>query len=92
MKILVIPTTDWIGHPVVERQHQIFECLTVDHDVHVLRFKYCNEHKLNTKTTVHEINDSIENSLVKYYLVNSIKHREAIKRIVRENKIEIVMA
>jgi glycosyltransferase involved in cell wall biosynthesis len=91
LKILVIPTTDWIGHPVVERQHQIFERLTVDHDVHVLRFKYCNERNLKTKTTVHEINDSIENSLVKYYLVNSIKHREAIKRIVRENKIEIVV-
>ena len=91
MKILVVPTTDWVGHPVVERQHQIFERLAAKHEVHVLRFRYYNERNLNTRVIVHEINDNMVNSIAMYYLINVVKHYNAIKEIVTRNRIEIVV-
>lgn len=87
----MVPTTDWVGHPVVERQHQIFERLAAKHEVHVLRFRYYNERNLNTRTIVHEINDNMVNSIAMYYLINVIKHYSAIKQIVTRNQIEIVV-
>ena len=38
MKILVIPTTDWIRHPVPNRLNFIFDILAEEHDVYVLHF------------------------------------------------------
>ena len=38
MKILVIPTTDWIRHPVPNRLNFIFDTLAEEHDVYVLHF------------------------------------------------------
>lgn len=91
LNILVIPTTDWIGHPVLERQHQIFERLAKKHNVHVLRFRYTKKRNLSTKTVVYEIDDYITNSLATYYLINAVKHKVAIKNIVRTKDIDIVV-
>ena len=38
MKILVIPTTDWIRHPVPNRLNFIFDTLAEKHEVYVLHF------------------------------------------------------
>jgi len=38
MRILVIPTTDWIRHPVPNRLNFIFDILAEEHDVYVLHF------------------------------------------------------
>ena len=86
-----MPTTDWVGHPVVERQHQIFERLADRHEVHVLRFRYYKEKNLNTKAVLHEINDNMVNSIATYYLINVVKHKWAIEEIVRRNQIDIVV-
>jgi phosphatidylinositol alpha-1,6-mannosyltransferase len=87
----VVPTTDWIGHPVVERQHQIFERLATRHEVHVLRFRYYDERNLDTHAVVHEINDNMVHSIAIYYLINTIKHYNAIKEIVDQNRIDVVV-
>ena len=38
MNILVIPTTDWIRHPVPNRLNFIFDTLAEEHEVYVLHF------------------------------------------------------
>ena len=38
MKILVIPTTDWIRHPIPNRLNFIFDRLAEEHEVYVLHF------------------------------------------------------
>jgi len=38
MKVLVIPTTDWIRHPVPNRLNFIFDILAERHEVYVLHF------------------------------------------------------
>ncbi|MCL4435411.1 MAG: glycosyltransferase [Thaumarchaeota archaeon] len=91
MKILVIPTTDWVGHPVLERQHHLFEYIAQKHEVHVLRFKYYDKKNLTTATTVHETNERMTDSLALFYTINAAKHKQSIQRIVKENKIEAVV-
>ncbi len=91
MKLLVVPTTDWVGHPVLERQHHIFEYMAQKHEVHVLRFKYYEKRNLNTATIVHETNEKMTDSLALFYTINATTHKHAIQHIVKENKIDVVV-
>ena len=91
MKILIIPTTDWLGHPFPSRLHHIFEKIAERNEVHVLRFPFYPVMKLETNLIVHEPNDVKTGGLAMYYMVNAHKHYSLVRRIVRENRFDIVV-
>jgi len=91
LNILLVPTTDWLGHPFPSRLHHIFDKVADHNEVHVIRFSFHNEKKLSTKAIVHEINDIRINNLPLYYSLNGRRHYEAVKRIIRENKIDVAI-
>lgn len=91
MRILIIPTTDWVGHPFPSRLHHVFERISQRHEVHVLRFAFSAEKKLKTRALLHEINEIRTNQLGLYYVVNAPKHYSAIRKIIKENNIDTLV-
>ena len=91
LKILVIPTTDWLGHPFPSRLHHIFERIAEHNEVHVLRFGFYPETKLKTRVFVHEIDEINTSQLALYYSVNALKHYKAVREILKEYKIDTVV-
>jgi len=91
LRILVIPTTDWLGHPFPSRLHHVFEKIAERNEVHVLRFAFYPEKRLKTKLVVHEIDEFNANGLATYYFVNAQKHFKAIREIVIRNRVDAVV-
>jgi len=91
LKILIVPTTDWLGHPFPSRLHHIFEEIAEDNEVHVLRFGFYDEKRLKTQVLVHEIGDVNSKHLALYYTVNAIKHFQTVREIVKQHKIDVVV-
>lgn len=95
MKILVIPTTDWIRHPVPNRLNFIFDILAEEHEVHVLHFDLKKFRNNRPRETVCKLIDTkfidIEDPSL-YYLLNWPKHLMKMREIIRENSIDIVLS
>jgi len=91
LRILVVPTSDWIGHPTPSRLHHIFEKLAERNEVHVLRFRLYSERKLTTKTIVHEVEQFDFKGLAAYYIVNAPRHFSSVRKIIKENHIDTVV-
>jgi glycosyltransferase involved in cell wall biosynthesis len=95
MKILVIPTTDWIRHPVPNRLNFIFDILAEEHDVYVLHFQI-GKFKKNTPrmTKCHLVESDFINcndpSL--YYLLNWPMHLYKIREIVDDKQIDVIVS
>lgn len=87
----MVPTTDWLGHPFPSRLHHIFEKIAERNEVHVLRFPFYPTKKLETNLVVHEPDDMKTDRLALYYAINAYKHYNSVRRIVRENQIDIVV-
>ena len=56
IRVLLVPSSDYVGHPFPQRHNQIFERLhkISDFEVHVARFKLFDEIKLNSNLIVHD--------------------------------------
>ena len=95
MKILVIPTTDWIRHPVPNRLNFIFDTLTEQHDVYVLHFGLKRFSKLEPRETKCELMKAdwiaaSDPSL--YYILNFPYHLWRIRSIVRSKDIDVILS
>jgi len=93
IRVLLVPSSDYLGHPFPQRHNQIFERL---HDgekfeVHVVRFRLFDKPKLKTSLVVHELDDVKAGSIATYYLLNMVNHASEIRRIVRQESIDIVV-
>lgn len=91
LKILVVPTSDWLGHPFPSRLHHIFEKIAERNEVHVLRFPFYPTKKRETSLVVHEPDNFKTNNLAPYYLLNARKHYNSVRRIVKENQFDVVV-
>jgi phosphatidylinositol alpha-1,6-mannosyltransferase len=91
LKILLVPTSDWLGHPFPSRLHHIFEKLAEQNEIHVLRFAFYPEAKQKTKAVIHEIKDIDSAGLARYYLFNAPKHFRILRQIIKENNIDTVV-
>lgn len=91
LKILVVPTSDWLGHPFPSRLHHIFEKIAEHNEVHVLRFPFYPREKLKTNLVVHESEDIKTDMLALYYTINAHKHFNSVRRIVKENQFDVVV-
>jgi glycosyltransferase involved in cell wall biosynthesis len=95
MKILVIPTTDWVKHPVPNRLNFIFDSLADNHEVHVCHLKLKKFHNLperGTKCTLQDMGGRSLNDPSLYYIFNIISHARSLKRIVNDHKIDLIVS
>jgi glycosyltransferase involved in cell wall biosynthesis len=95
MKILVIPTTDWIRHPVPNRLNFIFDSLAEKHDVYVLHFglkRFSNLEARGTKCRLVEASWIEVEDPSLYYLLNFPYHLWKIRTIVKKQNIDVILS
>ena len=95
MNILVIPTTDWIRHPVPNRLNFIFDILAERHAVHVLHFplgKFRNNNPRDTSCTLIESGRKFVDDPSLFYILSSPFHLLDIRRIVKEKDIDVILS
>ncbi len=79
LKILVVPTTDWIGHPVPNRLNFIFDRLAKKHRVDVCHFKMFEDKKRATECNLIEMGCDSDDGIDTYYLRNFRRYSERIR-------------
>lgn len=92
MRILLVPTSDWLSHPIPSRLHFIFERLADRHDVHVIRYpiplwKVCRK----SKVIVHEANGLPIRDLSFYYAINAPNHLWSLDNILKSYDIDVIV-
>jgi glycosyltransferase involved in cell wall biosynthesis len=95
IRVLVIPSSDYIGHPFPQRHNQIFERLHdgKNFEIHVIRFGFFGKPKLKTNCVIHEVPYEVKiRSTAGYYLANIAQYTSEILRIVRAESIDAVVA
>lgn len=91
MRLLVIPTTDWVGHPVPNRLNFIFDRLAARHEIDVCHFKIFDEKRRETECNLIEMESEERQEIGSYYLKNFREHASKISEI-SENYDAIVSA
>ncbi len=95
MKILVIPTTDWIRHPVPNRLNFIFDILAEEHEVYVLHFglkRFKNLEPRKTKCHLLDASWIETDDPSLYYLLNFPYHLWKIRSIVKSKEIDVILS
>jgi len=95
IRVLLIPSSDYLGHPFPQRHNHIFERLRdgKEFEVHVVRFQMYDKPKLSTRCIIHEIPYEIKTrTAAAYYLANAAQHAAEIYRIVKTEGIDVVVA
>lgn len=95
MKILVIPTTDWIRHPIPNRLNFIFDILAERHEVYVVHFNLKKFKDVEPRETQCELLNAgwfSADDPSMYYLLNSLPHLLKIRQIVKEKKIDVILS
>lgn len=93
IRVLLVPSSDYLGHPFPQRHNQIFERLhdSKNFEVHVARFRLFDDSKAGSKLVVHELDDRKAGRVAPYYLLNSLSHALQIRKIVRNEGIDVVV-
>ncbi|VVB71970.1 D-inositol-3-phosphate glycosyltransferase [uncultured archaeon] len=95
MKILVIPTTDWIRHPNPNRLNFIFDNLAEKHEVYVLHFglkKFQSQEPRETKCRLVTASGIAVGDQSLYYLLNFFYHAWKIKSTAKREKIDLILS
>jgi len=95
MRILVIPTTDWIRHPVPNRLNFIFDTLAEKHEVYVLHFglkRFSGLEPRQTGCTLLPADWIRAEDPSLYYLLNFPYHLWKIRQIARHLKIDVILS
>ncbi|CAD6491171.1 MAG: Glycosyltransferase Family 4 [Candidatus Argoarchaeum ethanivorans] len=95
MNILVIPTTDWTKHPVPNRLNFIFDILAEKHNVHVVNFtlkKFEKQIARDTRCHLHDVTLIDVNDPSSYYILNSFSHLLRMRKIIRNEKIDVIVS
>ena len=92
MKILLVSTQDYIHHPIPSRHHYIFEYLAQRHEIHVPHFHVSEGPERKTRLKVHEATKYFQKSPAVHYALNAYHHYRVMDRIIRDEKIDIVVA
>jgi len=95
LRVLVIPSSDYLGHPFPQRHNHLFERVHDgrDFEVHVIRFNIFGKPRLNSRCVVHEIPLELRiRKTAPYYLANVVSYTSEILNIVRRESIDVVFA
>ena len=92
MKILILPPSDYLGHPNPCRLHHIFEQFPgFGDEVYVMRFSIQDKIARKSNGTVFSIGDVPSTSLAKYYLINSGIFAKSALEIIRRFGIDVIL-
>ena len=92
MKILLVPASDWLGHPLSSRLHFIFERLAETNEVHVVRYPIpLWKNRRKSKLIVHEAKGFPFRDLSLYYVINAPFHLSLLNNILKTNEIDIIV-
>lgn len=92
MKILVVPPSDWLGHPLSSRLHFIFERLAKRHEVHVIRYPIpLWTGRRESETILHEVKGFPFRDLSLYYIINSPYHLSQLNQILKSSRIDVIV-
>lgn len=91
MKILLIPSCDYIHHPVPSRHHYIFEYMSKFHEIHVAHFHVSRHNFRTTQLIIDEVTLFSFTSPLLHYVLNAPYHFYMINKIIRENKINVIV-
>ena len=91
MRLLLVPSSDYLGHPFPQRYNHIFERLADFHEVHVARFKLYRSPARHTRTIVHDLPGQGYGGLAAYYGEYAIPHALELRRIVANERIDVVI-
>jgi len=95
IRVLLIPSSDYLGHPFPQRHNQIFERVHDgrDFEVHVVRFNIFGKTRLTSKCIIHEFPLEFNRSeTAVYYLSNAINNLQWILKIIKREGIDAVVA
>ncbi|MFW5927647.1 MAG: glycosyltransferase [Thermoplasmatota archaeon] len=84
MNILVIPTTDWTGHPVPNRLNFVYERLADEHKIDVCHFNIFEKDVRETDCHLIEMDKKTDGKISSYYLHNSLNHLSKISEIAED--------
>jgi glycosyltransferase involved in cell wall biosynthesis len=93
IRVLLVPSSDYVGHPFPQRHNQIFERLNdgENFEVHVVEFRLFKESMLKTGLIMHELGSRRATNLASYYFVNAVNHAAQIRKIVRQESIDVIV-
>ncbi|MEM4489068.1 MAG: hypothetical protein QXK88_09810 [Desulfurococcaceae archaeon] len=79
IRVLLIPSSDYLGHPFPQRHNQIFERIHdgKNFEVHVARFHIYDKARLSSKCIIHDMP-------LEFKTESSLSREEAINYIMRE--------
>jgi len=89
--MLLIPTSDWLGHPFPQRLNHIFERMGTRNEIDVLRFNFLKENNFNTKLNIINMNEFKLKNLPLYYLTNSLNIFNTINKLIQKNNYNVVV-
>jgi len=95
MRILVIPTTDWIRHPVPNRLNFIFDTLAEKHEVYVLHFglkRFSGLEPRQTGCTLLPADWIRAEDPSLYYILNFPYHLWKIRDLAKKMKIDVILS
>lgn len=95
MKILVIPTTDWVRHPFPNRLNFVFDILAEKHDVYVMHFnlkKFKDQEPRETKCKLVDAGGIDCEDPSRYYLLNAPNHLRKIREIIDRERIDVILS
>ncbi len=91
----MIPTTDWIRHPVPNRLNFIFDILAEEHEVYVLHFglkRFSLLEARQTRCTLLPADWISAEDPSLYYLLNFPYHLWKIRKIASRLKIDVILS
>ena len=94
MRILLVPSNDWLCHPLSSRLHFIFERLARNNQVHVINFRisgFRGKQLRSTKTYLHNATLIPAKDLSSFYVLNAPYHYELMRKIINGNNIDVVV-
>jgi len=95
IRVLLMPSSDYLGHPFPQRHNHLFERLhdRKNFEVHVLRFNIFRKTRLSSKCIIHEFSHELKtNKTAIYYVLNSLTHMHNIIRLIKQESIDVVVA
>ena len=92
MRILIIPTTDWLGHPTPHRHHYLAEFLTRRNDVYVLYFDiFKGDRTWKTRASLVKAGGCSTENLMIYYTMNAPVHFSTISGFLKKQEIDVIL-
>ena len=94
IRILAIPSSDYLGHPFPQRYNHILEMLHESpFEVHVIRFRLYDETRLKTRTVIRLLHSEIRSrSIASYYFLNLPIHNLQILSLSIGYKYDLLFA